>query len=71
MFEIVKEVINDKSKISQLLEVIQTLGNSLKLSAKLSIKDTNRDKDEKFSPLLKIKQKRTSEKLINFSSNLA
>ncbi len=70
MFEIVKEVINDKSKISQLLEVIQTLGNSLKLSAKLSIKDTNRDKDEKFSPLLKMKQKRTSEKLINFSSNL-
>ena len=58
------ELINDTSKINQLLGVIQNLENSLRLSAKLSVKDTNRENEEKFSPLLKIKQKRTSENFI-------
>ncbi len=65
------ELINDTSKINQLLGVIQNLENSLRLSAKLSVKDTNRENEEKFSPLLKIKQKRISENFIDFSSNLA
>jgi hypothetical protein len=67
----VTELINDTSKINQLLGVIQNLENSLRLSAKLSVKDTNRENEEKFSPLLKIKQKRISENFIDFSSNLA
>ncbi len=66
-----RELIDDTSKINQLLGVIHNLENSIRLSAKLSVKDTNRENEEKFSPLLKIKQKRTSENFIDFSSNLA